>query len=994
METSNRRKFKVKTMDGNTTDFETNADIGVPQLKLEIEAKMNIPTHRQRLIFKSRLLKDDQKLSDYITKDDEVIHLMAMTEDQARSRSGTQRDAQANQSTQNNQAPPPNPFAGFGSGGAGDPFANMFGMFGNLMQGLNRPGATGQPQMSAQTIDLANILNPQSSASRAPASNSSAQSRTGAHRNPVEGTFIEQFSSGPARVIRITSRSGSRGRRANRNTASSNAEENKDQNVSTPQSTATQQTTSTRRASHRSVINLPHEYLHNANMSMNQMMGPGSMFPGPPLPPNGIPRTASVVLGSYLEHLQFTLSRLLPFIWRSGEILQREQHMVNSLDRADAQSMINQTGRVMEQCARALLLSAHYFRDFRIGEAPGEFRVENRPHPDFSQLVDDFNNSQNNEEGASGASRDLPRTTIRTTPSEVNQSANASEQSRTSRSGAQQQRADNPLDSVLQNLFNPQMMQNISGMISQLNMGQMGPRPQAQSTSSASQPASASNASQQRDVEMTSAEETKQTQSRHPVEEEKKERAQNRQQNLNNQFMNNVTNIASMGSENPISQAFQNLMPLLSGSLGAGGNPMTQTLGNMFPEENSRSDSFLFKVVTNCSLQDLIAIFNGNYEVVANLHPRTRDILLSDYMQGEDTEDRRREASERLADEINSDMQVPEEIKANVVQGHNPIIIAREVNERHIRKMVDVILDIEHNPEDGSIFLKRMTTISRWWIGDFIDSLKPSFINQIQDVLKFIRGNVDRRIRSVQDPSMQMMSGMFTDSIMQSITRSYNAYLNDRRREEEAEARELGISLDEYYRRRENVSREHTMEVDQNDLDEEPRIEEEPINPLQSNMSSAPATSHSTPHPYPNLSEAHATAHRVVEEEKDPEVKKLLEQMEEDQAMLAVDPPTVGVKSRAYRAIDAYDNRNCESGHSIVEEEKNHKGAKEVANDLMKEALSEYGFRKEDVERMMANGELDEEFVDHFRDVMRDDIRARRDQLDVEQGRFPELDKL
>jgi hypothetical protein len=665
--------------------------------------------------------------------------------------------------------------------------------------------------------------------------------------------------------------------------------------------------------------------------------------------------------------------------------------MVNSLDRADAQSIINQTGRVMEQCARALLLSAHYFRDFRIGEAPGEFRVENHPHPDFTQLVDSFNNAQNNEEGASGASRDLPRTTIRTTPSEVNQSTSEPDQNTSNRNGAQSQIPGNPLDNILQNLLNPQMMQNISGMISQFNVGPMGARTQPQGNSPANQPASASNAYQQRDVEMASAEESNQTQSRLPAEEEKKELAQSRQQNLNNQFMNNVSNIASIGNENPISNAFQNLLPMLSGALsGVGGNPMTQTLGNMFPEESSRSESFLFKVVTNCSLQDLIAIFNGNYEVVASLHPRTRDILISDYMQGEDTEERRREAAEKLTEEINSGMEIPEEIKDNVVQDHNPIVIAREVNKRHIRKIVDTILDIEPNPNDGSPFLKRMTTISRWWIGDFIDSLRPSFTNQIQDVLKFIRINIDNRIRSVQDPSMQMMSGMFTDSIMQSITKSYNAYLNDKRREEEAEARELGISLDELYRRRENVSREQTMEVDQNDHDEDPKIEEEPTNPLQSNMSSAPATSHTTQ----NLSEAHATSHRVVEEEeKDPEIKKLLEQMEEDQAMMAVDPPSVGVKSRAYRAVDAYDNRNCESGNSIMEERKQ-KGAKETATGLMKEALGEYGFRNEDVETMMRNEELDEEFVNHFRDVMRDDIRARRDHLDVEQGRFPELDKL
>ena len=61
------------------------------------------------------------------------------------------------------------------------------------------------------------------------------------------------------------------------------------------------------------------------------------------------------------------------------------------MDRADAQNMINQIGRAMEELARATAATAHLFRDMQLGEAPGQFRLRNRPHPDFAPFVNDQN---------------------------------------------------------------------------------------------------------------------------------------------------------------------------------------------------------------------------------------------------------------------------------------------------------------------------------------------------------------------------------------------------------------------------------------------------------------------------------------------------------------------------------------------------------------------------------------------------------------------------
>jgi hypothetical protein len=44
------------------------------------------------------------------------------------------------------------------------------------------------------------------------------------------------------------------------------------------------------------------------------------------------------------------------------------------------------------------------------------------------------------------------------------------------------------------------------------------------------------------------------------------------------------------------------------------------------------------------SLSDLLALINGNIEVVKDLYPKMKSILLQDYMDGEDTPESREQA--------------------------------------------------------------------------------------------------------------------------------------------------------------------------------------------------------------------------------------------------------------------------------------------------------------------------------------------------------------
>ena len=79
-----KRTIKLKTLDNNKMiELTVDSDINIKELKKIISEKFdNIAIERERLIFKGKLLKDNEKLSDHINKDNEIIHLMFKTIEQ------------------------------------------------------------------------------------------------------------------------------------------------------------------------------------------------------------------------------------------------------------------------------------------------------------------------------------------------------------------------------------------------------------------------------------------------------------------------------------------------------------------------------------------------------------------------------------------------------------------------------------------------------------------------------------------------------------------------------------------------------------------------------------------------------------------------------------------------------------------------------------------------------------------------------------------------
>ena len=91
-----------------------------------------------------------------------------------------------------------------------------------------------------------------------------------------------------------------------------------------------------------------------------------------------------------------------------------------------------------------------------------------------------------------------------------------------------------------------------------------------------------------------------------------------------------------------------------------------------------------------------------------------RDLLISDYMNGEDNENNRQIAADKISEEISSEIVIPESVRNDVKPGSDPVKITSEIIKKHARKAIDGILDTEVNTNNSSEFINRMMRVKKW----------------------------------------------------------------------------------------------------------------------------------------------------------------------------------------------------------------------------------------------------------------------------------------
>lgn len=127
-------------------------------------------------------------------------------------------------------------------------------------------------------------------------------------------------------------------------------------------------------------IVLPFNVLYTLGTLITQLNGEGATFPGPPLPHMGS-RNNVQVMGAFLSNWHFQMMRALPYIYRLGELLQREPALEDSLQREDVNVLLARLSPILEHIVMSTNPVINVYRNLRLGSNPGQFTVSPQPVP-------------------------------------------------------------------------------------------------------------------------------------------------------------------------------------------------------------------------------------------------------------------------------------------------------------------------------------------------------------------------------------------------------------------------------------------------------------------------------------------------------------------------------------------------------------------------------------------------------------------------------------
>eukprot|EP00359_Climacostomum_virens_P004906 CAMPEP_0204913106 /NCGR_PEP_ID=MMETSP1397-20131031/11116_1 /ASSEMBLY_ACC=CAM_ASM_000891 /TAXON_ID=49980 /ORGANISM="Climacostomum Climacostomum virens, Strain Stock W-24" /LENGTH=765 /DNA_ID=CAMNT_0052084293 /DNA_START=719 /DNA_END=3016 /DNA_ORIENTATION=- len=305
-----QRRLVVKSVAGQTKQFQVSPDISIEDLKKLIAAEFGTPADRQRLIFQGKLLKDGSPLSEYIREDDLTIHMMARAPDAPEGGPGPV------------PGPAPGPIPGAFPQGLQFIQEGMNAAQGMFSQFLGNM-FPGQPIQILQGPEIRRI-NP----TRPPAPPHHH------HRPPAPA------SASPSLRPEAPPAEG-----------------------------------------HRREFSLPFPHVSNVGSIVNGLMGPGAAFPPPRMPALNVERNPLVLLGGYLSNYQFQLLRLLPFISRIGDLMQRESLITDPQERMMLQEIANRVGDALSEVDQATSPIVELLRTLQVGPQPGQFRISLEGHP-------------------------------------------------------------------------------------------------------------------------------------------------------------------------------------------------------------------------------------------------------------------------------------------------------------------------------------------------------------------------------------------------------------------------------------------------------------------------------------------------------------------------------------------------------------------------------------------------------------------------------------
>lgn len=139
----------IRCSNGSKFSLQTPLDITIGAFKVVVAGNCDVPAEQQRLIYKGRVLKDEQTLQSYGVESDHTIHLVRGAPASSASSNTSSANLGASRTPNNNVGVGSNEGVGYGGAGSGGvqfPGLGLNGLFGS--GGGSSPFGTGFPDFS------------------------------------------------------------------------------------------------------------------------------------------------------------------------------------------------------------------------------------------------------------------------------------------------------------------------------------------------------------------------------------------------------------------------------------------------------------------------------------------------------------------------------------------------------------------------------------------------------------------------------------------------------------------------------------------------------------------------------------------------------------------------------------------------------------------------------------------------------------------------------
>jgi len=104
---------------------------------------------------------------------------------------------------------------------------------------------------------------------------------------------------------------------------------------------------------------------------------------------------------------------------------------------------------------------------------------------------------------------------------------------------------------------------------------------------------------------------------------------------------------------------------------------------------------------------------------------------------------------------------LPEELKKNVLEGFDPLLVVGELIDKHFEIITEHTFNFD--PKKGDTepqYILKLKELMQNMIGEIIDELKDGFEGEMVDVNTFLKANLEDTMKKNGDPTMVPMIPM------------------------------------------------------------------------------------------------------------------------------------------------------------------------------------------------------------------------------------------